>query len=179
MNSKLFIMKKDLMSKYLYFAHAHSGCFVDEKRFNVQIFIFFQFFSTYAHVNSGCLVNFLGETAKWAQMGLLPRPPPCPHFECIGRLQKLQNKIYCIIHSSCYWWAFNSCTAYSIHVLLVQGFINCIINILTSLVWLAWLAWHSMQRSIMWFLQIAQLSTTISHAQRATALHFLTWVLLH
>jgi len=43
----------------------------------------------------------------------------------------------------------------------------------SSLVALAWFAWHSMQRSIMWFLQIAQLSTTISHAQRATAFHFL------
>lgn len=31
-----------------------------------------------------------------------------------------------------------------------------------------------MQRSIMWFLQMAQLSTTISQAQRATAFHFFT-----
>ena len=29
-------------------------------------------------------------------------------------------------------------------------------------------------KSIIWFLQMAQLSTTISHAQRATAFHFLT-----
>merc|ERR550519_1827311 len=29
-------------------------------------------------------------------------------------------------------------------------------------------------KSMMWFRQIAQLSTTISHAQRATAFHFLT-----
>lgn len=32
----------------------------------------------------------------------------------------------------------------------------------SSLVAEAWLAWHSIQRSMMWFLQIAQLSTTIS-----------------
>lgn len=32
----------------------------------------------------------------------------------------------------------------------------------SSLVALAWLAWHSMQRSIMWLRQIAQLSTTMS-----------------
>ena len=38
----------------------------------------------------------------------------------------------------------------------------------------AWLAWHSMQRSMMWLRQIAQLSTTMSQAQRATAFHFLT-----
>jgi len=44
----------------------------------------------------------------------------------------------------------------------------------SSLVADAWLAWHSMQRSIIWFLQIAQLSTTMSQAQRATAFHFLT-----
>lgn len=46
--------------------------------------------------------------------------------------------------------------------------------LLTSLVWLAWLAWHSMHKSIMWFLQMAQLSTSMSHAQSATAFHFLT-----
>lgn len=44
----------------------------------------------------------------------------------------------------------------------------------SSLVAEAWLAWHSMHKSIMWFLQIAQLSTTMSHAQRATAFHFFT-----
>lgn len=38
----------------------------------------------------------------------------------------------------------------------------------------AWLAWHSMQRSMMWFRQIAQLSTTMSHAHNATAFHFFT-----
>lgn len=32
----------------------------------------------------------------------------------------------------------------------------------SSLVAEAWLAWHSMQRSMMWFRQIAQLSTTMS-----------------
>jgi len=50
-----------------------------------------------------------------------------------------------------------------------------------------WLAWHSMQRSLkilkrveipyspmMWFRQMAQLSTTMSHAQSATAFHFFT-----
>lgn len=36
----------------------------------------------------------------------------------------------------------------------------------------AWFAWHSMQRSMMWFRQMAQLSTTMSQAQRATALHY-------
>merc|ERR1719340_141096 len=44
----------------------------------------------------------------------------------------------------------------------------------SSLVALAWLAWHSMHRSMMWFLQMAQLSTTISQAHRATAFHFFT-----
>lgn len=34
--------------------------------------------------------------------------------------------------------------------------------------------WHSIQGSIRWFLQIAQVSTTISHDQNATAVHFLT-----
>merc|ERR1719281_1618619 len=43
----------------------------------------------------------------------------------------------------------------------------------SSLVWEPWFAWHSMQRSMMWLRQIAQLSTTMSHAQSATALHFL------
>lgn len=33
-------------------------------------------------------------------------------------------------------------------------------------------AWHSMHRSIMWFRQIAQLSTCISQDQRATAFHY-------
>jgi hypothetical protein len=41
----------------------------------------------------------------------------------------------------------------------------------SSLVAEAWLAWHSMQRSMMWLRQMAQLSTTMSHAQRATAFH--------
>lgn len=41
----------------------------------------------------------------------------------------------------------------------------------SSLVAEAWFAWHSMQRSMMWLRQIAQLSTTMSHAQRATAFH--------
>ena len=36
----------------------------------------------------------------------------------------------------------------------------------SSDVWLAWLAWHSMHRSIMWFRQMAQLSTTISCHQK-------------
>lgn len=55
-------------------------------------------------------------------------------------------------------------------------------------VWKAWLqrpqeivqpvpsfifAWHSIHSSIMWFRQIAQLSTTISHVHNATALNFL------
>merc|ERR1719251_392413 len=44
----------------------------------------------------------------------------------------------------------------------------------SSLVAEAWLAWHSMHRSMMWFLQMAQLSTTMSQAHRATAFHFLT-----
>merc|ERR1719343_1434193 len=43
----------------------------------------------------------------------------------------------------------------------------------SSLVWEPWFAWHSMQRSIMWLRQMAQLSTTMSHAHNATALHFL------
>ena len=38
----------------------------------------------------------------------------------------------------------------------------------------AWFAWHSMQRSMMWLRQMAQLSTTMSHAQSATAFHFFT-----
>lgn len=41
----------------------------------------------------------------------------------------------------------------------------------SSLVADAWLAWHSMQRSMMWLRQMAQLSTTISQAQSATAFH--------
>src|SRR5690242_2647656 len=41
----------------------------------------------------------------------------------------------------------------------------------SSLVAEAWLAWHSMQRSMMWLRQMAQLSTTMSQAQRATAFH--------
>merc|ERR1719211_903903 len=44
----------------------------------------------------------------------------------------------------------------------------------SSLVALAWLAWHSMHKSMMWFLQMAQLSTTMSQAHRATAFHFFT-----
>jgi len=44
----------------------------------------------------------------------------------------------------------------------------------SSLVADAWFAWHSIHRSMMWFLQMAQLSTTMSQAQRATAFHFLT-----
>jgi len=44
----------------------------------------------------------------------------------------------------------------------------------SSLVAEAWLAWHSIHKSIMWFLQIAQLSTTMSHAHKATAFHFFT-----
>lgn len=36
----------------------------------------------------------------------------------------------------------------------------------SSLVALAWFAWHSMQRSIMWLRQIAQLSTTISEKEK-------------
>merc|ERR1719340_628712 len=44
----------------------------------------------------------------------------------------------------------------------------------SSLVALAWLAWHSMHRSMMWFLQMAQLSTTMSQAHSATAFHFFT-----
>lgn len=36
----------------------------------------------------------------------------------------------------------------------------------------AWLAWHSIQRSMIWFRQMAQLSTTMSQAQRATAFHY-------
>ena len=46
----------------------------------------------------------------------------------------------------------------------------------------AWLAWHSMHRSMMWFRQMAQLSTTMSQAHRATAFHFLTsnlWLKKH
>lgn len=41
----------------------------------------------------------------------------------------------------------------------------------SSLVALAWLAWQSIHRSMMWFLQMAQLSTTMSQAQSATAFH--------
>lgn len=37
----------------------------------------------------------------------------------------------------------------------------------------AWFAWHSMQASMMWLRQMAQLSTTMSHAHSATALYFL------
>ena len=35
----------------------------------------------------------------------------------------------------------------------------------------AWLAWQSMHRSMMWLRQMAQLSTTMSQAQSATAFH--------
>jgi hypothetical protein len=41
----------------------------------------------------------------------------------------------------------------------------------SSLVAEAWFAWHSMQRSMMWLRQMAQLSTTMSQAQSATAFH--------
>lgn len=34
-------------------------------------------------------------------------------------------------------------------------------------------AWHSIHKSIIWLRHIAQLSTTMSQAQRATAFHFL------
>ena len=37
----------------------------------------------------------------------------------------------------------------------------------------AWLAWHSIHRSMMWFLQIAQLSTTMSQDHILTQFHFL------
>ena len=36
----------------------------------------------------------------------------------------------------------------------------------------AWLAWQSMHRSMIWLRQMAQLSTTMSHAQSATAFHY-------
>ena len=41
----------------------------------------------------------------------------------------------------------------------------------SSLVADAWLAWQSMHKSMMWLRQMAQLSTTMSQAQRATAFH--------
>ena len=41
----------------------------------------------------------------------------------------------------------------------------------SSLVAEAWLAWQSMHRSMMWLRQMAQLSTTMSQAQSATAFH--------
>merc|ERR1719340_327229 len=44
----------------------------------------------------------------------------------------------------------------------------------SSLVAEAWFAWHSMHRSMIWFLQMAQLSTTMSQAHNATAFHFFT-----
>lgn len=43
----------------------------------------------------------------------------------------------------------------------------------SSLVVEPWLAWQSIQRSMMWLRQMAQLSTTMSHAQRATAFHYM------
>lgn len=46
----------------------------------------------------------------------------------------------------------------------------------SSLVVVAWLAWQSMHRSIMWLRQMAQLSTTMSQAQSATAFHW--WYVL-
>jgi hypothetical protein len=49
----------------------------------------------------------------------------------------------------------------------------------SSLVADAWLAWHSMHRSMMWLRQIAQLSTTMSQAQRATAFHCRVLALPH
>jgi hypothetical protein len=42
----------------------------------------------------------------------------------------------------------------------------------SSLVVVAWLAWQSMHRSMMWLRQMAQLSTTMSQAQSATAFHY-------
>jgi hypothetical protein len=42
----------------------------------------------------------------------------------------------------------------------------------SSLVVVAWLAWQSMHRSMMWLRQMAQLSTTMSQAQSATAFHW-------
>ena len=39
---------------------------------------------------------------------------------------------------------------------------------------LTWLAWHSMHWSMMWFLQMAQVSTWTSQAHKATADHFFT-----
>ena len=44
----------------------------------------------------------------------------------------------------------------------------------SSVVAAAWFAWHSIHKSMMWFRQIAQLSTTISQAHRVTAFHFFT-----
>lgn len=36
----------------------------------------------------------------------------------------------------------------------------------------AWFAWQSMHKSMIWLRQMAQLSTTMSHAQSATAFHY-------
>lgn len=49
----------------------------------------------------------------------------------------------------------------------------------SSLVAEAWLAWHSIQRSMMWFLQIAQLSTTMSTTSKTNKLiHYIhIWVI--
>lgn len=48
----------------------------------------------------------------------------------------------------------------------------------SSVVAAPWLAWHSIHRSMMWFRQMAQLSTTISQAHRATAFHYILSVLM-
>ena len=71
MNKKLFIMKKDIICKYLNFAH--SGCFVNEKRSNVQISLFCPFLSIFARAHFGCFVNFWGSTAR---MGTIRAAPP-------------------------------------------------------------------------------------------------------
>ena len=60
-------MKKDLMCKYLYLAHAHSGCFVNEKSPYVQILIFCPFLPMPILV---VLSIFDGQLPEWAQMGL-------------------------------------------------------------------------------------------------------------
>lgn len=97
-------------------------------------------------------------------------------------------------------WKWKACCKdkYEIYKVSSPNF-TCLLTLHTpqatvhsSLVAEAWLAWHSMHKSMMWFLQIAQLSTTISiceeirsltevgnkyfiddlpHAQRATAFH--------
>lgn len=82
------------------------------------------------------------------------------------------------------------------HLANCQGWLSnghaslVLIHLLIQCKWKAWLqtpqaathslsvsvmafGWHSMHGSIIWFLQIAQLSTAISHDQNATAVHFL------